>query len=68
MLNRQRKCWKCDVELVNATGVHMGIPFAHTTAYKLMVPKIPFRVIVCGRCYDVITTKDNIQRTGEEVI
>jgi hypothetical protein len=40
-------------------GIHMGIPFGRWPATKQLV---------CSKCYDDLTVKDNIQRTGEETI
>ena len=70
MDTESKRCWKCAGELINANGVHMGVPFAHTTAYQLLDPKIPVRVLVCGKCYDHITVNPDtkVQRTGEETI
>lgn len=66
MESRQRKCSKCGVELVNSTGVHMGIPFGNWTT---RLPNDGYqKMLVCARCYDEITIKDNIQRTGDETI
>jgi uncharacterized CHY-type Zn-finger protein len=59
MGSKQRNCAKCKVELLNPTGVFMGIPFAHYN-----------KVLVCGKCYDTMTVDEHKvqQRTGEEVI
>jgi hypothetical protein len=61
--SRQRKCTKCATELVNARGIHMGIPFGHWH-YKGDSP-----MLVCIKCYDALTVDENkIQRTGEETV
>ena len=49
--NRQRLCAKCSRELINASGVHMGTPFAYT----FNDPK----VLVCAKCYDDATVDDH---------
>lgn len=55
MESRQRICPGCDRELINAQGVHMGVPFG----------KPPGTVIlVCAKCYDNFIN----QRTGDETI
>jgi hypothetical protein len=65
--NRQRNCAHCDRELVNAHGVHMGIPFGHKS-YQQGMDKEWVKLLVCASCYDDFTTIDNIQRTGDQTI
>jgi hypothetical protein len=67
--SRERYCSnpKCNELLVNANGVHMGIPFGkwqQTTGHSGVWRSL----IMCAKCYDEVTVKDNVQRTGEEVI
>lgn len=67
LASRTRNCSKCQLELVNSTGVHMGIPFGHWT-YRDGIKPSSALIIVCAKCYDVMTVKNNMQITGEEVI
>lgn len=64
--NRQRNCSKCSKELVNANGVHLGTPFG---IWQERLPDDGWQKwLLCARCYDQVTIKDNVQRTGEDVI
>lgn len=59
--SRNKSCTKCGRELINALGIHMGIPF--TKWFK----HVPYsfspmdrraegtEMLVCSRCYDEIT-------------
>jgi hypothetical protein len=51
-----KKCTTCSRTLLY-TGIHMGIPF---TLHE--------KQLYCSSCYDKLTTKDNIQRTGDEIV
>lgn len=53
---RTKVCGGCGKTLLQ-NGIHMGIPFAYTYTN----PKI----LVCTRCYDDMTTKDNIQKDSK---
>lgn len=54
--SRRKTCSKCDVELVNATGVHMGIPFGHWHIRDTNSGRLTRRsMLVCSNCYDEIT-------------
>lgn len=54
-----KHCARCNVELINNRGVHMGTPFAKKDAK-----------LVCATCYDYLTVNPDthIQRTGDEII
>lgn len=68
-MNRQRKCSKCEVELVNSNGVHMGIPFARY--HVIEEPNTLVKSwLYCTKCYDAVTVDDHKvqQRIGDEVV
>lgn len=62
MASKQRKCYKCAVELVNEKGIHMGISFARHPRGVV--------ALVCSPCYDksMVDPDTKEQRTGEEVV
>lgn len=56
-----KTCWHCKRELVNANGVHLGIPFAlwqkHSpNGHSPMDPRSEPRIeLLCSGCYDEVT-------------
>lgn len=63
--SRARNCSKCDVELVNSTGVHMGIPFGKWGYYDGMNHFHKTDKLYCAKCYDEITI-DLDHKTAKE--